>query len=170
MTAGKCCSCMSRRQCVSMLSVAALGLIMGKPSRYIPQLTSTDYVDVTKLRPRPKVRIVSAILEYPRPYWLGWPGTTYDLDAHQNEFRSKLDDSCNRLGISVDSEPKSINEEAGLVALVNRVKDSKPDGLLITFEMYQVAPGASGPMQVLVPYEHLQTVIDPQGPLAGIGK
>ena len=44
------------------------------------------------------------------------------------------------------------------------------DGLLITFDMYQVAPGASGPIQVLVPYEQLQTVIDPQGPLAGIAK
>ena len=45
-----------------------------------------------------------------------------------------------------------------------------PDGLLITFDMYQVAPGASGPMQVLVPYDQLQAVIDPQGPLAGIAK
>jgi hypothetical protein len=45
-----------------------------------------------------------------------------------------------------------------------------PDGLLITFDMYQVAPGASGPIQVLVPYSQLQTVINPQGPLAGIAK
>jgi hypothetical protein len=45
-----------------------------------------------------------------------------------------------------------------------------PDGLLITFDMYQVAPGVSGPIQVLVPYDQLQTVIDPQGPLGGISK
>jgi len=45
-----------------------------------------------------------------------------------------------------------------------------PDGLLITFDMYQVAPGASGPIQVLVPYAHLQEVIDPHGPLAGMVK
>ncbi|MGE5462475.1 MAG: RsiV family protein [Syntrophothermus sp.] len=43
-----------------------------------------------------------------------------------------------------------------------------PDGLLITFDTYQVAPGASGPMQVLVPYDQLKEVIDPQGPLAGV--
>ena len=41
-----------------------------------------------------------------------------------------------------------------------------PDGLLITFDMYQVAPGASGPIQVLVPYAQLKEVIDSQGPLA----
>ena len=45
-----------------------------------------------------------------------------------------------------------------------------PEGLLITFDMYQVAPGASGPIQVLVPYKELQAVIDPQGPLAGIAE
>lgn len=39
------------------------------------------------------------------------------------------------------------------------------DGLLITFEMYQVAPGASGPQQVSVPYTELRGFINPEGPL-----
>jgi hypothetical protein len=43
-----------------------------------------------------------------------------------------------------------------------------PDGLLVTFDTYQVAPGASGPQQVLVPYAQLQGVIDPQGILSGL--
>ena len=43
-----------------------------------------------------------------------------------------------------------------------------PEGLLITFEMYQVLPGASGPQQVLVPYSQLKEVLDPQGALAGL--
>lgn len=43
-----------------------------------------------------------------------------------------------------------------------------PDGLQITFDMYQVAPGASGPIQVLVPYAQLKEVIDPHGPLANL--
>lgn len=45
-----------------------------------------------------------------------------------------------------------------------------PDGLLITFDAYQVAPGAAGPQTVVVPYSELQTVIDPQGPLAGFAR
>lgn len=40
-----------------------------------------------------------------------------------------------------------------------------PEGLMITFDTYQVAPGAAGPQIVLVPYEQLQAEIDPQGPL-----
>jgi len=43
-----------------------------------------------------------------------------------------------------------------------------PDGLLITFDEYQVAPYAAGPQQVTVAYSKLQPVIDPQGPLADI--
>ena len=41
-----------------------------------------------------------------------------------------------------------------------------PDGLLITFDMYQVMPGASGPQQVSVPYSDLRALINPTGPLA----
>jgi len=41
------------------------------------------------------------------------------------------------------------------------------DGLLITFDEYQVAAYAAGPQEVIVPYAELQSVIDSQGPLAG---
>ena len=40
-----------------------------------------------------------------------------------------------------------------------------PQGLLITFDMYQVMPGASGPQQVLVPYSELRGFINPEGVL-----
>ncbi len=40
-----------------------------------------------------------------------------------------------------------------------------PDGLLITFDEYQVAAYAAGAQTVMVPYAELQAVIDPNGPL-----
>lgn len=42
------------------------------------------------------------------------------------------------------------------------------DGLLVTFDEYQVAPYAAGKQQVLVPYEALGAVIAPGGPLSKI--
>jgi hypothetical protein len=45
-----------------------------------------------------------------------------------------------------------------------------PDGLLITFDEYQVAPYAAGPQKVRVPYHELQTVINPQGPLGQLNQ
>jgi len=44
------------------------------------------------------------------------------------------------------------------------------DGLVITFDEYQVAPYAAGPQTVVVPYRELQAVIDPQGPLGRINQ
>ncbi len=40
------------------------------------------------------------------------------------------------------------------------------DGLMITFDEYQVAPYASGPQTIVIPYSELTAVINPHGPLA----
>lgn len=40
------------------------------------------------------------------------------------------------------------------------------DGLMITFDEYQVAPYAAGPQTVVIPYRELAQLIQPQGPLA----
>jgi len=42
----------------------------------------------------------------------------------------------------------------------------EPSGVLITFDAYQVAPGAAGPQTIVVPYGELTALIDPQSPLA----
>ena len=44
------------------------------------------------------------------------------------------------------------------------------DGLLITFDMYQVAAAAAGSQTVLVPYGELREIIDSHGPLVGLLK
>ena len=43
-------------------------------------------------------------------------------------------------------------------------------GLVITFDEYQVAPYAAGPQRVTVPYQALKDLIAPQGPLAEFNK
>ena len=40
-----------------------------------------------------------------------------------------------------------------------------PEGLLITFDEYQVAPYAAGPQEVTIPFSEIQSILDPQGPL-----
>jgi Protein of unknown function (DUF3298) len=40
-----------------------------------------------------------------------------------------------------------------------------PEGLLITFDPYQVTAYAAGPQLVVIPYSELQSIIDPQGPI-----
>jgi len=102
---------------------------LGKTRRVDP-----DFVDPTKLRPHPKVRIEAAILEQPRPYWLGWPGTTYDLDQRQKEYRALLAKSCQRLAVELQEEAKPIEDEAGMNAFLKGVQESKPDGVLVILQ------------------------------------
>ena len=45
-----------------------------------------------------------------------------------------------------------------------------PGGIMITFDEYQVAPGAAGPQKVVVPYAELASIINPEGPLAVVMK
>ncbi|MBI4659777.1 MAG: hypothetical protein HY735_13130 [Verrucomicrobia bacterium] len=90
--AHRCQSCLSRRRCLQLISSATLGLTFSGGSLAAlakPRKAAPDFVDPAALRPKPKVRVDAAILEMPRPYWLGWPGTTYDLDARQKEYGAK---------------------------------------------------------------------------------
>jgi hypothetical protein len=135
-----CSGCLSRRRCLQIITTAAAGLsfggsvytALGKTRKPDP-----DYVDPTTLRPCPKIRVEAAILQQPRPYWLGWPGTTYDLDARQKEYRSRLAGSCKQLGIDLREEAIPIENDAGLAAFVNGVKERKPDGLLVVLQHMQ---------------------------------
>jgi len=45
-----------------------------------------------------------------------------------------------------------------------------PDGLMITFDQYQVAPYAAGPQKVVIPYRELRALINPQGPLGKVSQ
>ena len=46
----------------------------------------------------------------------------------------------------------------------------KPDGLLFTFDEYQVAPYVNGPQTVLVPYSILKPLVDKESPIIGCVK
>jgi hypothetical protein len=102
-----------------------------KTASHRPRKPGPDFVDPAGLRPKPKVRLEAAVLQMPRPYWLGWPGTTYDLDGHQREFRSLLEQSCRRLRIELSPAAPPVQDNAGLAALLDGVKERKPDGLLV---------------------------------------
>jgi len=132
-----CQGCLSRRRCLQLISSAAVGLTFG--SSVVSALArsrrpSPDFVDPTRLRPRPLTRIEAAYLQQPRPYWLGWPGTAYPLDKAQAEYSAKLKQSCERLGLTLRAEAKPVEKEDELTAFINGLKERKPDGVLLTLQ------------------------------------
>lgn len=129
---------MSRRECLQLLS--SFALVPGAAASALGQEASgRKYepggpIDPASLRPKPRVHIMAAILEMPRPYWLGWPGTAYDLDARQKEYLADLDRSAALLGLQVEKEPAPISKEEAFDNFLARVKNSRPHGVLVILQ------------------------------------
>lgn len=155
--------CLSRRQCMKVLSASAIGAGMFGPvlkaaAREKSGPAKTDFIDPTGLRPNPEVRIAASFLEQPRPYWLGWPGTTYDLEKHQKNYSSLLSQSARAVGVSMGMESKPIQDQAGLTAWIAKIKAQKPHGVLVMLQhmqcwswVTQVAKQTGVPMIVFAP-------------------
>ncbi|MDK0748957.1 hypothetical protein P7A58_15685, partial [Clostridium perfringens] len=82
----------------------------------------------------PRVRILSAVLRLPVPYWLGWPGKSYDVEKHSGEYLRLARESAGKLGIEPLFEDKPVQDDAGFIALLNRTKADKPDALLVILQ------------------------------------
>lgn len=129
--------CLSRRECLKVLSISAVGAGLGSgvvAAARGAAPAKTDFIDPASLRPKPEVRVAAAFLELPRPYWLGWPGTAYDLDARQQEYRALLGQSAQRTGLQVGLEPQPINSEDGLAQWIAKVKAQQPHALLVMLQ------------------------------------
>ena len=160
-TPHQCGCCLSRRHCLQIVSTAVAGLTLG--GELFPALAKTrkadpDFVDPTRFRPCPKVRLDAAILEQPRPYWLGWPGASYKLEQRQKEYRGLLAKSCQNLAIDLHEEDKPIQDEAGMTAFAKGVQARKPDGVLVILQhmtcwtwVNQLASEAGVPLIVFAP-------------------
>ena len=134
--------CLNRRQCLQFLSASALGAGMLTSQRRsaaddqaLP--SNADFVDPAGLRPNPKVRVAAAFLEMPRPYWLGWPGTTYELDKHQQAYRTQLAKSAQTLGVDVGLESSPIDNKEAVSAWVQKIAVETPDALLVMLQHLQ---------------------------------
>lgn len=81
------------------------------------------------------------------------------LDLIANYCIAELKNQHGELFDPFGAEPKTQNyEDWNIIA----------DGLLITFEQGEVLPAVAPAQTVLVPYNELRAIIDPQGPLAEV--
>jgi len=65
-------------------------------------------------------------------YWLGWPGTAYDIKGHQELYTKTMQAAAERLGVTLDLSQEPIHNDQTLAAYVEKVKSAKPDGVLLT--------------------------------------
>ena len=91
-------------------------------------------------------------------FWMGWPGASYDIAGHQKMYTDTLRKAADQLGVSLVVE-EPIYDDAGVAAFLGKVKNAKPDGLLVTImhldrwaDVAKIIEGREGvPMVVFSP-------------------
>jgi hypothetical protein len=90
-----------------------------------------EYIDLASFRPKPKVRIMTAVTRQKPPYWLGWPGASYDVEGHRKQYSRIFAETAKRIGVELEAEPDPLESDDAVNAYVQRVQAEKPDAVLV---------------------------------------
>lgn len=89
-----------------------------------------------------------------------------DLFSPGADYLARISQYCiQELYRNNSLEPEQIRSGAGPLVENYQNWSLTPKGLLITFEEYQVGPYAAGPQRILIPFDSLADLINPQGPI-----
>jgi len=77
--------------------------------------------------------LVRAVFMRPKTdrYWMGWPGAGYDIKARQADYTKTLSDAGEKFGVRIDVAAEPVSEQGELDALLDQLKQSPPDGLIV---------------------------------------
>ncbi len=133
-----CCS-MSRRSFLGAAVACTAALTTGCASLESLHTapSSNEEIELASFRPRPKVRVMSVIAREKPPYWLGWPGTAYDVEGERARYTEAIADAARRVGIEILEERQPLEESAAVAAFVKKVKAEKPDAVFVTLQHFQ---------------------------------
>ena len=133
-----CCS-MSRRSFLGAAAACTAALTMGCASLESLHTTpkSHEQIDLASFRPRPKVRVMSVIAREKPPYWLGWPGTAYDVEGERLRYSKAIADSGRSVGVEILGETQPLEDDEAVAAFVKKLQAEKPDAVLVTLQHLQ---------------------------------
>ncbi|MBN1346895.1 MAG: hypothetical protein JXQ73_29660 [Phycisphaerae bacterium] len=128
------CSCggggLSRREL--LLTAAGAGVVGGYVLREATAAEASEPIDAEPREKWPDVRV--AFLRPKDKYWLGWPGTAWDVGACQ-EYMKKGKALIAKFGeelkVRVDIEPEPLYDEAAVNAFLAKIKQTKPGGVIL---------------------------------------
>ena len=134
--ASKCVGCGMSRRCFLAASAAALAApLVGMPRAWAAEGDNLgEYIDLASLRPKPKVRILSGVIRLKPPYWLGWPGTSYDVEGHRKEYAQTIADIGKRIGADIEEQPAPFEDKEAANGFAAKLQAEKPDAVIVTLQ------------------------------------
>lgn len=134
-TKSKCGSCLLSRRCFLAGTAAAMAAPWFRAHAAAAERGDlTEYIDLASFRPKPTVRVISGVVRLKPPYWLGWPGTSYDVEGHRKEYAQNIAEIGKRLGVDIAEEPAPLEDEAAVTAFAAKLQTEKPDAALVTLQ------------------------------------
>lgn len=125
---------LSRRQFLATGSAAAVGLALHGPGLAAAEEARDEAVDVASLRPRPPVRVLATFVRVKPPYWLGWPGSSYDLPRAERDYTAALTGFAKALGVDLVLNGTAVEDAAGLQAFLARTRAEQPHGVVLILQ------------------------------------
>jgi len=127
-----CCS-ISRRGFLGAMATGAAALAtgcarMGSAAR---EINSRETIDLAAFRPRPKVRIMGAVVRIKPPYWLNWPGTSYPLEAERARYSKVFADSAKSVGVGFEEDSEPLETPEAVAAFIKKIQTEKPNAILL---------------------------------------
>ena len=93
-----CCS-MSRRSFLGAAAACTAALTTGCANLQSlhTRPKPNEEIEIASFRPRPEVRVMSVVARQKPPYWLGWPGTAYDVEGERARYAEAITDGAQRV-------------------------------------------------------------------------
>ena len=133
---GGCTCCSMSRRCF----LASAGAAVAAPFVAVPEdkeAAEADlgrYVDLAAMRPNPRLRVLGVVVRHKPPYWLGWPGTSYDIEGHRKEYERAFSEMAERVGADLVWDTAPLENEDAINAYASRLKTEKPDAVLVSLQ------------------------------------
>ncbi len=120
---------MHRRQFLQTIGGSALGAQMGLFGALASAASAEAGPPNSPKREVPEVRVV--FLRPKQKYWLGWPGTAFDVPGHRRDYIRKVRRFSRELGVKplISETPLYDNNDVG--NFINEIKETKPDAVLV---------------------------------------
>jgi len=132
----QCCTCpVSRRRFLgSLAALTGAGAAVIGAQRPAAARDLGDEIDIDGLRPRPSVKVMVGVFRIPPPYWLGWPGTSYDLEGHRREYLDEFVKMGNEIGVSCRIVPKPVETDAAVGQFIAQARQEQADAVLVALQ------------------------------------
>jgi hypothetical protein len=137
-SASHCSCCALSRRCFLATSIATAAAPAFASGRSATK--SADYIDIASFRPQPKLKFTVAVVRKTPPYWLGWPGTSYDVEGERARYLNACRDSARAVGAEIKEIEMPVESVEAATALATALSAERPDAVVLVLQHLDVWP------------------------------